>query len=71
MYPFLTSRKFIPMAHRGANYYNTENSLEAFKKALDLGFLHIETDVRASKNGIPYLFHDQTLERINWGQDCH
>ncbi len=64
MYPFLTAKKFIPLAHRGANYYNTENTLEAFKKALNFGFMHIETDVRASKDGIPYIFHDQTLERL-------
>ena len=64
LHPFLESKKFLPFAHRGANYYNTENTLEAFKKALDIGFTHIETDVRASKDGVPYIFHDQTLERL-------
>ena len=64
LHPFLESKKFLPFAHRGANYYKTENTLEAFKKALDIGFTHIETDVRASKDGVPYIFHDQTLERL-------
>ena len=43
LHPFLESKKFLPFAHRGANYYKTENTLEAFKKALDIGFTHIET----------------------------
>ena len=68
MHPFLSSRKFIPFAHRGANYFHPENTLGAFKKAIDLGFTHIETDVRASKDGVPYIFHDRTLKRLT-GED--
>ena len=64
MNTFLSKKKFIPLAHRGANYFELENTHEAFKKALDLGFTHIETDVRASKDGVPHLFHDQTLKRF-------
>ncbi|MED5530948.1 MAG: glycerophosphodiester phosphodiesterase family protein [Pseudomonadota bacterium] len=64
IHPFLTVRNFLPFAHRGANYYKTENTSEAFKKAMNLGFIHIETDVRASKDGVPYIFHDSTLERL-------
>lgn len=63
-HPFLSSRRFLPFAHRGENYLNQENTFEAFKKAVDLGYTHIETDVRASKDGIPFIFHDPTLERL-------
>ena len=48
-HPFLNARKFLPFAHRGENYLKPENTFEAFKTAVDMGYSHIETDVRASK----------------------
>ena len=63
-HPFLNSRKFLPFAHRGENHLKPENTFEAFKTAVDLGYSHIETDVRASKDGIAFIFHDPTLERL-------
>jgi len=44
---------------------SAENTLEAFRYALDLGCAYIETDVQLSKDGIPYIFHDDDLLRIN------
>lgn len=68
---FLSSRKFIALPHRGAHFFskNTsnqylENTHSAFSKARDLGFTHIETDVHASKDSIPYIIHDPTLKRL-------
>ena len=52
-------------AHRGLFDNNTqapENSLSAFKKAVDAGF-GIEMDVQLTKDKIPVVFHDFTLER--------
>lgn len=53
-------------AHRGL-HDNTgdapENSLLAFQKAVDAGF-GIECDVQLSKDDVPVVFHDATLERI-------
>ena len=68
---FLSSRKFIALPHRGAHFFSKNNSNQylenthsAFSKARELGFTHIETDVHASKDSIPYIIHDPTLKRL-------
>ncbi len=53
-------------AHRGLHDNDSaapENSLAAFKKAVKAGY-GIEMDVQMSKDGIPVVFHDFTLERV-------
>jgi len=40
-----------------------ENSMPAFAAALDAGY-GIECDVRLSRDGIPFVFHDATLDRM-------
>lgn len=53
-------------AHRGLhdNLTNApENSMNAFRKAVESGY-GIELDVQLTKDGIPVIFHDFTLERI-------
>jgi glycerophosphoryl diester phosphodiesterase len=53
-------------AHRGLHDNKTdapENSLEAFRKAVEAGF-GIELDVQLSKDRVPVVFHDFTLQRI-------
>ena len=57
----LLSRRY---AHRGLhNAHRAENSLSAFKAAVDAGY-GIELDVRLSSDGELVVFHDDTLERI-------
>ena len=51
------------MAHRGFSGAAPENTLSAFKKAIDIGVDVIELDVRFSKDGHLVVFHDDTLER--------
>ncbi len=52
-------------AHRGlATPEAAENTLAAFKNALDAGATHLETDVQATKDGVAVLFHDNTLTRV-------
>lgn len=53
-------------AHRGLFDNNSdapENSLPAFRKAVENGY-GIELDVSLSKDGIPVVFHDATLKRM-------
>ena len=52
-------------AHRGLWTANgpAENSLQACLDAAALG-LGIEFDVRPSKDGVPIVFHDATLDRM-------
>ena len=54
----------VKYAHRGLhNEERAENSLSAFKAAVDAGF-GIEMDVRLSKDRKLVVFHDDTLERV-------
>ena len=49
-------------AHRGHVHY-PENTLPAFKKAIECGFEEIETDPVITKDGVIVLMHDTTINR--------
>ncbi|MHC6175013.1 glycerophosphodiester phosphodiesterase family protein [Glutamicibacter endophyticus] len=51
-------------SHRGVRTGSEENTLLAFERAWQAGIRHFETDVRASKDGTVYAFHDDTLDRV-------
>jgi glycerophosphoryl diester phosphodiesterase len=55
------------LAHRGASAYAPENTHAAFKRAIDLAADGIETDVRASKDGVLVLLHDERVDRTTNG----
>ena len=62
---FLTEKMF---AHRGLWDKDTpENSLSAFKKAIDAGY-GIELDVSPIEDGTPVIFHDTKMSRMT-GKD--
>jgi glycerophosphoryl diester phosphodiesterase len=46
------------VAHRGANRRHTENTLAAFRAALDEGATAIELDVHATSDGVVVVHHD-------------
>ena len=58
---------FVNYAHRGASTYCPENTMMAFYTGLYMGANGIETDVRLTKDGVPVLFHDATLDRVTDG----
>lgn len=61
---------FIPpkiIGHRGASTYAPENTLEAIHTAADLGAEWVELDVKLTKDGVPIIFHDDTLDRTTNG----
>jgi len=56
------------IAHRGASSYAPENTLAAFQKALDQEADGIELDVRLTKDNIPVICHDATINRTSNGK---
>jgi len=55
-------------AHRGAMDTHPENTLAAFKEALELGAHMIEFDVRLTRDGHLVILHDETVDRTSNGQ---
>lgn len=55
---------FIIVAHRGASGYELENSIAAFKKAIELEARMIETDAQRSKDGEIVLMHDNSIKKV-------
>jgi glycerophosphoryl diester phosphodiesterase len=51
-------------AHRGASAHAPENTLAAFKLAVDQGADALEMDAKLTADGHVVLFHDQSLKRI-------
>jgi glycerophosphoryl diester phosphodiesterase len=51
------------IAHRGASAYAPENTLAAFKLALQQGADGIELDTKLSADGHVVVMHDQTVDR--------
>ncbi len=52
------------IVHRGVSEIAPENTLEAYAAAMDCGADGIEIDIRRSRDGVLYLFHDDELERL-------
>lgn len=65
---FLAGSSPLLMAHRGGATYGPnvgiENTTRAFANAVTLGYRFLETDVRASRDGVPVVVHDHRLDRL-------
>ena len=63
-----TSSKVLVIAHRACWFDGApENSLEAISECIRLGVDLVEIDVRLTADGIPVLFHDETVDRTTNG----
>lgn len=61
----LTART-LRLAHRGDGRRAPENSLDAFQAALAIrGCDGLEFDVRVAVDGVPVVYHDETLARLH------
>ncbi|MFJ3225206.1 glycerophosphodiester phosphodiesterase [Streptomyces sp. NPDC086783] len=61
-------RTVTAVAHRGDPYRVRENTLDSLRSALRRGADAVEIDVRLTRDGVPVLLHDETLERL-WEHD--
>lgn len=68
--PILRSGRFpvLVIAHRGFSGIAPENTLAAFKKAIEVGADMIELDIRLSREGVAVVIHDESLERTTDGK---
>ncbi len=57
----------ITIGHRGAAGHEPENTIQSFKKAIELNVEMIEFDVQLCKSGEVVVIHDFTLERTTNG----
>jgi glycerophosphoryl diester phosphodiesterase len=57
------------IGHRGAAAYAPENTLEGIHTAADMGIDWVEFDVKLTKDQVPILMHDESLERTTNGAD--
>lgn len=57
----------LKIAHRGASGYAPENTLSAFKKAIDLGSDMIELDVYKTEDNQLVVIHDRLIDRLTSG----
>lgn len=55
------------LAHRGYPLKHPENTIRGFQAAIELEFTHLEIDVQLSKDGIPVVIHDPTVDRTTNG----
>jgi len=55
------------IAHRGAGRLAPENTLAAMQVGVAHGYCMAEYDVKSSADGVPFLLHDDTLERTTDG----
>lgn len=69
-HPYLCGPYPRAYAHRGwhlGELAGLENSLSALRRAVAEGYRYLETDVHATRDGVPVVLHDATLQRTTDG----
>ena len=65
--PWLREYRPLSVAHRGHSIAYPENTVEAYRKAIELGVEMIECDVNITRDGKLVMIHDSTLDRTTTG----
>ena len=67
----MTQKKTLKLprliGHRGVKDLCPENTIESISTAFDIGLTYVEIDVKISKDQVPILLHDDTLDRTTNG----
>jgi glycerophosphoryl diester phosphodiesterase len=64
----MESNSIWTIAHRGASGHAPENTMAAFRRAVELGVRFIETDLQLSRDARVIAIHDFTLDRTTTGE---
>ncbi len=65
---FAAERHVAVISHRGEHLSHPENTLAAYRAAIDLGADYFEADVRTTADGHLVLMHDSTVDRTTNGK---
>lgn len=68
MLDYIYRGRILNVGHRGARAAAPENTLAAFRRAVELGADGVELDVMLSADGVPIVHHDFKLGRTNNGK---
>ena len=67
----MTQKKTLKLpkliGHRGVKDLCPENTLESIARAFEIGLNFVEIDVKISRDKVPILLHDDTLDRTTDG----
>jgi len=66
--PPLVSSTMLKIAHRGASAHAPENTLAAFRLAVEMGAKFIETDLQLTRDAKIVAMHDATVDRTTNGR---
>ncbi len=66
--PFSQDGRTAIVAHRGASSIEAENTIEAFRAAVQAGADAVEFDVRVTADGVPVVLHDADVSRTTDGR---
>ncbi len=55
------------ISHRGANTFAPQNTLPAFQKSFSISVDGIETDIHVTKDGVPVVCHNYTIDETSTG----
>ena len=61
-----TKETMVSINHRGW-HQAPENTLSAYRESHNHGFTYVECDVQFTKDGVPVLLHDDTIDRTSNG----
>lgn len=62
------AEKIYTIAHRGASGYAPENTMPAFELAIQMNTDYIELDIQLTKDQVPVVIHDGTVNRTTNGK---
>lgn len=68
MHPFFDVPRPVVIGHRGAAGIRPENTLLSFETALEQGARILESDIQVTRDGIPILLHDPSVDRTTEGR---